>query len=60
MTRKDFVVIASTLDRIRLDFDMDGEDTVSLRLVAEELADALARTNDRFDREKFLTACGVK
>jgi hypothetical protein len=60
MTKKDFVVIASTLDRLRLDFDMDGEDTISLRLVAEELADSLARTNDRFNRDTFLTACGVK
>ncbi len=59
MTKKDYVVIAAVLDRIRLDFDMDGEDTVSLSLVAEELATALADTNPRFDRARFLTACGV-
>jgi hypothetical protein len=28
--------------------------------MAEKMADALASTNDRFDREKFLTACGVE
>jgi hypothetical protein len=28
--------------------------------VAGELALALAGTNERFDREIFLTACGVK
>jgi hypothetical protein len=60
VTKKDYVVIAAVLDRIRLDFDMDGEDTVSLSLVAEELATALADTNPRFDRARFLTACGVK
>jgi hypothetical protein len=59
MTKKDYVVIAAVLDRIRLDFDMDGEDTVSLSLVAEELATALADTNPRFDRARFLTACGM-
>jgi hypothetical protein len=59
MTKKDYVVIAAVLDRIRLDFDMDGDDTVSLSLVAEELATALADTNPRFDRARFLTACGV-
>ena len=61
MTSKDFKVIASTLDRIRLEFDCSpSDDTVSLSLVAEELADALANTNPRFNREMFLTACGVK
>ncbi len=59
MTKKDYVVIAAVLDRIRLDFDMDGDDTVSLSLVAEELATALADTKPRFDRARFLTACGV-
>jgi hypothetical protein len=59
VTKKDYVVIAAVLDRIRLDFDMDGEDTVSLSLVAEELATALADTNPRFDRARFLTACGM-
>jgi hypothetical protein len=61
MTRKDFQLIADTVARLYKDFDCSpSEDTVSLSLVAEELADALATTNDRFNRETFLTACGVK
>jgi hypothetical protein len=60
MTRKDFQLIADVIARLSADFTNGGEDVVSLSLVAEELADALATTNDRFNRETFLTACGVK
>ena len=60
MTRKDFQLIADVMARLSADFTNGGEDTVSLSLVAEELADALAGTNDRFDRAKFLKACGVQ
>ena len=60
MTRKDFQLIADVMARLSADFTNGGEDTVSLSLVAEELADALAGTNDRFNREMFLKACGVK
>ena len=60
MTRKDFQLIADVLARLSADFTNGGEDTVSLSLVAGELADALAGTNERFARAKFLAACGVK
>lgn len=59
MTKKDYELIAGVMSRLSADFTNGGEDTVSLRLVAEELADSLADTNPRFNREMFLKACGV-
>ena len=60
MTRKDYVLIADTLSNLMKDFNNCGGDSVSLSLVAEELADTLANDNPRFDRARFLDACGVK
>jgi hypothetical protein len=60
MTRKDFELIAGVISQLSADFNNGGEDTVSLSIVAKELASALAGTNERFNRETFLTACGVK
>lgn len=60
MTRKDFQLIAGAIARLSADFSNGGEDTVSLSLVAEELADALSTTNPLFNRALFLDACGVK
>ena len=59
MTRKDYVLIAETLANLMNDFNNGGEDSVSLSLVAQELADALQGDNPRFDRARFLDACGV-
>jgi hypothetical protein len=59
VTKKDYELIAGVMERLSADFNNGGEDTVSLSLVAEELATALADTNPRFDRARFLTACGV-
>lgn len=40
--------------------DMDGEDFEGLRgTIARRFADELAGTNPRFDRSRFLRACGV-
>jgi hypothetical protein len=60
MTRKDYVLIANTLANLMKDFNNGGDDTVSLALVSHELADVLASDNPRFDRIRFLAACGVK
>ena len=58
MTRKDYQLIASAISELASDFGK-GE-VVAINLVADTLADALAQENPRFDRAKFLTACGVK
>ena len=60
MTRKDYELIAVVISNLSADFTHGGEDTVSLSLVAEELAIALAATNPLFNRDRFIAACGVK
>ena len=60
MTKKDYELIAGVMARLSADFTNGGEDTVSLSLVARELADSLADTNPRFNREMFIKACGVE
>ena len=60
MTKKDYELIAGVISRLSADFTNGGEDTISLRLVAEELAESLGRENPRFNEALFLTACGVK
>lgn len=59
MTRKDYELIAQVIAELNSDFNNGNDDTVSLSLVATELADALAQDNPRFDRERFLIASGV-
>jgi hypothetical protein len=54
MTKKDFELIAKAVKEITADsYKQTREDKANL------FADALALTNPRFDRAKFLTACGV-
>jgi hypothetical protein len=62
MTRKDYELIAQA---VRLTGDVtktsglyDVETT--LGLLAQVLADGLAKENPRFNETTFLTACGVK
>lgn len=62
MTRKDYVLIADTIANLREQQRDAGPFTnnPSLAEVAEELAHALQGDNPRFDRARFLDACGVK
>lgn len=56
MTRKDYELIAATIRRTT------GEGpspTVVQTIVSRAFADALAADNPRFDRARFLAACGV-
>jgi hypothetical protein len=56
MTRKDFELIAMILRLSR-----DGQnDTATISEIAHSFANNLGATNPRFNRETFLTACGVK
>lgn len=58
MTKKDYIAIAEALANARA---ATGDDKHSaLTYAANQLAAVLARDNPRFDRERFLTACGVK
>ena len=61
MTRKDYVLIADTIANLREQQRDAGAfaNNPSLLEVAEELAHALQGDNPRFDRARFLDACGV-
>jgi hypothetical protein len=52
MTRKDYQLIADVFARSA------GDDIA--KFLAVNLADKLEQDNPRFDRARFLTACGVK
>ena len=60
MTRKDYELIASVL-RANGEKDWRGENArETWEEICEELADSLAIDNPRFDRERFLAACGIE
>ena len=59
MTRKDFELIAKVLRAAR-NGDIDRRAEWVTDAIAEDMADGLATTNPRFNREKFLRACGVE
>ena len=62
MTRKDYVLIANTISELMMSQRDRGAfaHAPSLDEVARELAYALEGDNPRFDRDRFLDACGVK
>ena len=59
MTRKDYVIIAEILKANLEDF-IEGEDGFALiGILAHQIANGLQEDNPRFDRARFLVACGV-
>lgn len=61
MTRKDYELIAEVIADLHEQMNCTAyDDSVSLHLVASELAYALAKKNERFDREIFMKACKVE
>lgn len=57
MTRKDYELIARVLRDKHERWDATGQ--MAVRAIAEAFATELATTNPRFDRARFLKACGV-
>lgn len=57
MSKKDFELIARSLKACVELYD-EGEN-ITPAFVARDLAHRLAATNPRFDRARFLRACGV-
>ena len=56
MTRKDYNLIAEVLS-----YSLNAIiDDMALEALASNFADELALDNPRFDRARFLAACGVK
>jgi len=62
MTRKDYVLIAEAICNTRTKADFQGKagDEATIQEVARSMAQLLEYDNPRFDRNRFLVACGVK
>ena len=62
MTRKDYVAIAGAFQgahtSLRVHFPVASFQ--GWRVAIDHVADALAKDNPRFDRARFLQACGVQ
>jgi hypothetical protein len=54
MTRKDYILIAKTIN------DAYYLDQNKKLTIARDFADELSFDNPRFDRARFLTACGLE
>jgi hypothetical protein len=62
MTRKDYILIAAALSAalVKCADNLEGNrEAVGVYRCALSLAEALERDNARFDRARFLKACGV-
>lgn len=59
MTRKDYVAIAAAIKLAGSVNESTGH-KLGVYDVARVLAETLAQDNPRFDRGRFLTACGVQ
>lgn len=64
MTRKDYVAIAKALASARVSNFTDNPNRAlylnGIDNAAHRVADVMAVDNARFDRQRFLTACGVQ
>ena len=56
MTKKDYKLIALSIATVKASSEVHNHPMI--KWVAEELADNLAQDNPRFDKNKFLAACG--
>lgn len=60
MTRKDYVLIADAIAVERQHWDHLETATQALDALARTMCVSLRLGNPRFDRERFLKACGVQ
>lgn len=60
MTRKDYILLVDALREAHPHMVHQSEEREQWQVDCESIADALARDNPRFDRARFLTACGIK
>jgi len=59
MSRKDYCAIAEAIRSTRAITDDGHGQTLAVDIVAERIADVMAKDNPRFDRERFYRACGA-
>jgi hypothetical protein len=57
--RAQYVAIADAIDGVRAGFDDDGACMFGVEVAAEALSALFSEDNERFDRARFLTACGI-
>lgn len=65
MTKKDYAAIAAIFARIDCNPENDSDlydagHTTAMRCMALELCTVFKRDNPRFDRDRFLKACGIE
>lgn len=58
MSKKDYVAIAAVLNQ-QMDTKADPKRVQMIRIIAHALAGEFQKGNQRFDRMRFLQACGV-
>jgi hypothetical protein len=56
MTRKDYELMVAALTAVRAE---SSSDSVSYEGICRQLTTVLQRDNPRFNRDRFLAACGV-
>lgn len=59
-TRRHYQAIADAIDSERARFDDDGACRFGVECAAESLAALFAEDNPRFDRARFMVACGIE
>lgn len=59
MSRKHYVAVAEDIRFRYLARERDDAERDAIKQVAEDLAATFKRFNGRFDRERFLAACGI-
>ena len=62
MTRKDYVALAAAINAVRIPEAADQFHAgywCAVRDVANKITETLSADNQRFDRERFLKACGL-
>lgn len=57
MTRKDYILLADALKAAA--YALNPPERTGALLAANEIAHSLAEDNPRFDRARFLKACGL-
>ena len=63
MTRKDYVAFAALIKSHMtgdLEHETSHQNDMKVSGMARDMADLFSRDNPRFDRERFLKACGVQ
>lgn len=58
MSRKDYIALASVIHKA-VAAVLDGEVLACIRVIADDIAEVCEDDNPRFDRARFMTACGL-